>query len=122
MIKNEKSVAHTAVAFLQASFYLLISASPVHNRVEDFDGYMAFIAPKDSDKLWDKANLQLWGVTEDDCPYDLPNDHPAAVLKLTRRAVKSFITSEAADIPKSVSGGYLAQVWERCLLRRTYSS
>ncbi|OBT87126.1 hypothetical protein VE02_02227 [Pseudogymnoascus sp. 03VT05] len=61
------------------------------------------------------------GLTADTNPYELNRDHPAAQeLQLSMKAIQTFVTGK--DVDPTTSGEYLKRIWERCLLRRTYSS
>jgi len=42
-IKNPNTAAHTTVAWLQALFHVLATASVLPNSIRDFKGYMHFI-------------------------------------------------------------------------------
>lgn len=88
------------------------------NSIEDFNGYMHFIDMNRD--LWEADKLLSWGVTKDVNPYTLPDDHPAAILRMTTQAVVRFITGENAR--KKSAGFYLQKVWAKCLIRRTYAS
>ena len=53
-------------------------------------------------------------------PFNLDDTHPAAKLQMTSRATRDWIY--ATRIDPATKGLYLARVWEKCMLRRTYSS
>ena len=117
-IKNPDTAAHTTVAWLQASFHVLATASVLPNGIGDFEGYMHFIDMNRN--LWQDENLQQWKVDKPVNPFDLEDDHPAAVLRMTVQAVQTFITGDDAN--RDNAGFYLQKVWQKCLVRRTYAS
>lgn len=117
-IKNPDTAAHATVAWLQASFHVLATASVLPNGINDFDGYMHFVDMNRD--LWQNDNLAKLKVEKSVNLFDLPDNHPAAVLRMTIQAVKTFITGEDAN--RDNAGFYLQKVWEKCLIRRTYAS
>jgi hypothetical protein len=117
-IKNPDTAAHATVAWLQASFHVLATASVLPNGIGDFEGYMHFVDMNRN--LWQDENLWRWGVDKSVNPYELDDEHPAAVLRMTTQAVKSFITGDDAN--RDNAGFYLQKVWQKCLVRRTYAS
>jgi hypothetical protein len=70
--------------------------------------------------LWSDENLAHWKLDKNVNPFELPDGHPAAKLRLTSQAVRTFITGETAN--KAKSGYYIQKIWGKCLIRRTYAS
>jgi hypothetical protein len=117
-IKNPESQAHATIAWLNASFHILATASVLPNGIQDWDGFMKFVDI--GRNLWSDENLARWNVTKNVNPFELADNHPAAKLRLTSKAVEAFITGETAK--KAKSGFYLQKIWTKCLIRRTYAS
>ena len=80
---------------------------------------MPLIEHQDADAWWTPASLRLMGFEEDRNPYDLDDEHPASKLQKTTRATRDWIYANRID--PTMEGIHLARVWQRCLLRRTYS-
>jgi hypothetical protein len=70
-------------------------------------------------QLWSSETLQNWNVAKDVNPYQLDDHHPAAVLQIIYKAMKTFIIDQP-DATKS--GLYLRKIWRKCMIRRTYAS
>lgn len=116
-IKSKESKAATTIRSLDARFYALISATPINNRIDDSQGYLPLIEPKNVEHLWSNANLATWNVDEHVNPYNL---HPAVVLRATGRAANKFIFSK--DVEDAVKGIRLEKLWEVCMICRRYDS
>ncbi|KAF6227951.1 hypothetical protein HO133_007679 [Letharia lupina] len=89
------------------------------NGVEDFRGYMPLIEPHGAEKWWSPESLREMNFKEDENPYDVPDDHPAAKLQITTKAVKEWIFALRVD--PVTKGVRLAKMWKRILLRRIFS-
>jgi hypothetical protein len=76
-VKNEDTSAHCVLRWLDAPFYVLATASVLPNSIADFDSLMSLVDLDDD--LWTDANLASCNVSKDVNPYDLPENHPAAV-------------------------------------------
>jgi hypothetical protein len=120
LVKNFTAQTSTAVAWLDASFHVCLSATPLHNSHYDFEGFEGFIFSPETEKLWEPANLQQLGVTETDNPFALPPDHPGRRLILTKRAAANFIWHRS--IHKAIQGERLGMIFEQCLIRRSLTS
>ena len=116
-IKNESTGSHSVVRWLNPEFTILATASILPNRITDFQGYMAFIQADPN--LWSDSNLKEWGVDDKVNPFLLADNHPAAVLQMTYKAMEKFIIIH--DEPTR-AGMYLRKVWAKCMIRRTYAS
>lgn len=124
-IKNDETSGHATIRWLNAQFLILATASVAPNRVNDFQGYMEFVDT--GIDLWTDENLRKWEVTDKINPYELADNHPAACLRYTTKAVKKFITNvdkakKPSPAPPDKSGFYMSMVWQRCMIRRTYAS
>lgn len=118
-IKNPLSAMSTTISWLKPSFMVLVTATVLPNSLSDWEGFAQLIQG-DRDP-WTQENLEQKGVSIDTNPYELDRDHPAAQeLQLSMRGIKTWVT--AKDVDPYKSGEYLKKIWERCLLRRTYSS
>jgi hypothetical protein len=118
ILKNEDSQSHITVSWLNVRFLIMATATVLSNSVKDFAGYIKFIEL--GDNLWSADNLRKWNFKPNANPYTLPDNHPASVLRLTARAVNTWITAENADDTKV--GFYLATIWKKVMIRRTYAS
>ncbi|OBT70727.1 hypothetical protein VF21_10289 [Pseudogymnoascus sp. 05NY08] len=117
-IKNASTAISTTIKWMQPPFTILATATVLPNGINDFEGFVNIIQANTD--LWTLENLQQWGVRRDVNPYEPPDDHPAAVLRMTLHAVHTWITGPNASLEKR--GFYLEKAWKRCLLRRTYAS
>ena len=118
-IKNMDTEANVSLHWLNASFYLFLTATSMSAGANDFEGYLKLLERPDLN-LYDERNLKAWDVEDWVNPYRLNDDHPAAVLRLTRRAAKEFIFRNS--IAPQLKEDYVRQIWKQCLLRRTYTS
>jgi hypothetical protein len=120
VIKNDTTASHCTVRWLNSPFILLVTASVLPNRIEDFAGYIPFLEPLE--ELWSSENLQKWGKVDGPNlnPFLFADDDPACCLRMTTRAVKRWITGEKKNLKKA--GYYLGMIWEQCMIRRTYAS
>lgn len=118
-LKNEETASHNAVQWLEAPFIAMATtASVLPNRLEDFTGYPQFIGMPDS--LWEPDSLRRLCVTKNISPFNLADNHPAAILRLTPIAVSRFIT--AKKVNKSIASAHLVQVWGKLMVWATYTS
>ena len=104
-MKNPYACART-VDWLKASFHILATASVLPNSIQDFDGFMKFVNM--GQDLWSDESLARLKVSKTVNPFDLPDEHPATILRLTARAVSTFITGDTANPEKA--GFYLQKV------------
>lgn len=117
-IKSPSTGINTAIQWLESPFTVMVTATVLPNDITDCEGYIQLV--EGGRDLWNPANLQKWEVSEDVNPFELPDDHPAAVLRLSLQAVKNWITGPKADTLKR--SFYLQKIWKKCLVRRTYVS
>jgi hypothetical protein len=118
LVKNPDTAAHATVAWLKASFHILVTASVLPSGIPDWEGFQKFIDINRN--LWDPTNLARLGVTMACNPYTLPDDHPACELRMTTRAAETYVTNPT--VPRALAGFYLGKIWRKCLIRRTYES
>ena len=69
VIKNATTASHTMVRWLKSPFTILVTASVLPNRVNDFKGYMEFIQADPA--LWNEDQLHEWGVKR--CKFIRPS-------------------------------------------------
>ena len=110
---------HISLECLYASKYIIVTATPMPNGVESFGGYMPFLESREADEWWSPESLADMDFEEDANPYDLADDHPAAKLQLTRKAVKDWIYALRVD--PVTKGARLQKIWKRVMIRRTNS-
>lgn len=80
------------IYWLDATFYVLATATPIPNGVMDFKGYMRLIEMPEAEEWWSPESLFAMGLEEDVDPYlSIPDDHPGVKLRLTEIAAKNFI-------------------------------
>ena len=120
IIKQTSNKTSIAIKWLKAQFHILVTATPIPNGIDDWRGYMPLIEHQDADAWWTPGSLAVMGFAEDRNPYELDDGHPASKLQMTTRAARDWIY--AARIDPTMKGIHLAWVWQRCMLRRTYSS
>lgn len=89
LVKNSNSNQACAVAWLDADFHVCLTATPIYNSLEDFSGFLPLLLPRTS--IWTEENLKRFGVDETVNPFDLPHDHPASILQLSKKAQDKFI-------------------------------
>ena len=123
LIRNLHALSSVAIGWLKASFNLCLSATPLFNSIEDFQGFVPLLFKPGGD-LWGPESLKKMGLADtlakDINPFKLPDDHPGAVLRCTSEAIAKYIYHDS--VGSAVAGFRLGQVWERCLIRRTFSS
>ena len=120
MAKTLGANIHISLEWLYASKHIIVIATPMSNGVEDFRGYMPFLEFREADEWWSPESLADMDFDEDANLYDLADDHPAAKLQLTRRAVKDWIYALRVD--PVTKGARLQKIWKRVMIRRTNSS
>ena len=120
VLKNLSAYGSTAVLWLAAYHYIMLTATPIPNGVADWGGYMPFIEPKDADLLWGEESLRNLGFAADQNPFDLHDQHPAAKLQFTTRAFKDWVAHRRIEPVRQ--GAHLERIWRKAILRRTMSS
>lgn len=118
VVKNAGSGINVSIQWLESPFTVMVTATVLPNDISDSEGYIHLI--EGGRNLWNPLSLQTLGVSDDVNPFELPDDHAAAALMLTLRAVKTYITAPQANPQKR--SFYLQKVWRKCLIRRTYVS
>jgi hypothetical protein len=115
-LRNLSSLQAITVSWLNAEFNLLLTATPLFNRVEDFKGLMPLIIPSKNDRLWNQFKVEPTFN-----PFQVPDCDPKAVLCLTHRAIDRFIWNDPGLLGGAV-GHHIEKIWQHCLLRRCLSS
>ena len=117
-VRNKESLAHIAIQFMNCSFNVLCSATPLFTGVRDGFGLAALIEPR--------PVLNFPITTPDgaifekkDDPFKVPDDHPAAVLRLTSAAFATFVLTLEDSVEQ---GRRLEQIWSQYLICRRYTS
>lgn len=105
-MKNRETQTASAVLWLEPKFYLLLTATPISNRIEDFLGYAPLIF--NDSGAWSLENLEKLGAQKATNPFELANDHPAIVLRYTKLAIKKYIYGE--DVYPTVAGYRLGKI------------
>lgn len=91
LLKTVAAKSSIAVQCLKADFHIISTASPLPDGILDWKGYMPLIESLHADQWWSRASLPALGVEEDVDPFSVPDNHPAAKLRYTTRAVKDFV-------------------------------
>ena len=120
IIKQTNNKTSICTKWLKANFHILVTAIPIPNGIEDWKGYMPFLEHQDAESWWTRDALDGMGFEEDMNPYAFDDGHPAAKLQMTTRATRDWIYANRID--PAMKGLYLSKVWQKCMLRRTYSS
>jgi hypothetical protein len=79
-IKNMDTAGHTTIAWLNAEYHLLITASVLGNRLSDYISFARLIQPS-PDQLATDANFQQWSIDKTTNPFELADNHPGAILR-----------------------------------------
>lgn len=119
-LKSLTSHGNYALRWLSTSFNILATGTPIPNGPDDIKGLLPFLERPESESWWTPAILKDMGVDSKVNPYSLSDDHPAARLRITARAVDYWIhSSRWSSVEK---GQRIHQIWKRCMIRRTHSS
>ncbi|KAM5480548.1 hypothetical protein McanMca71_002413 [Microsporum canis] len=118
LVKNRETQTASVVLWLEPKFYLLLTATPISNRIEDFLGYAPLIF--NDSGAWSLEGLEKLGAQKATNPFELANDHPAIVLRYTELAIKKYIYGE--DVYPTVAGYRLGKNFEGCLIKRSFAS
>ena len=102
------------------AFYILLSATPMPNEISDIKGFLKLIQRKDAGRLWMEDTWIERGIKANTSPYTVPDDHPAAILRMTAKAADKQIFSSTVN--PHIQGAKLAMVLRRCLIGRSYTS
>ena len=120
LIKSFAADVSVTVEWLRASRHIMVSASLIPNGIADWYGYMSLVQAFDAEDWWSDASLSEMHFQSDQDPYLLADDHPAAKLQLTKRAVKDFILTHRVN--PAEQGARLARIWKKLVIRRTPQS
>ncbi|UDD59055.1 hypothetical protein AFCA_006473 [Aspergillus flavus] len=113
-LRNSDTSQSRAVHWLKASFYLLLTATPIYNSREDVRGYipLLFRPPSQGDMHMLK---ELGGDI-----FKLPPEDPARNVCCTKMAVEEYILDN--NVPPMVAGERLRVIFGQIMVRRTLSS
>jgi SNF2 family DNA or RNA helicase len=117
LAKNEEAHINVATGWLEASFYVLATATPLHNSIFDFSGFLKLIQQPENARLITTGSFELRYRRGSD-PFKLEPHHAAAKLALTTTAFKEFVLPK----DKVAQGLALERIWSKCLIRRNYES
>lgn len=92
------------------------AATPFYNSVNDFFTLVRFISPiKDYYNTGSITEVVIgWE------PFQVPDDDPAAILRLSHSTIEKFIASP--DVDSLAAGVLIGLVMRMCMIRRTLSS
>lgn len=88
LLKSFAADISVTVHWQRVTHFIMISATLIPNDILDWLGYMPFIKSSDAEDWWSDASLAEMHFEQDQDPFLVPDDHPAAKLQLTKRAVK----------------------------------
>ncbi|GMG25245.1 unnamed protein product [Aspergillus oryzae] len=113
-LRNSDTSQSRAVHWLKASFYLLLTATPIYKSREDVRGYipLLFRPPSQGDMHMLK---ELGGDI-----FKLPPEDPARNVCCTKMAVEEYILDN--NVPPMVAGERLRVIFGQIMVRRTLSS
>ena len=102
-MKFESTDKSIAVSWLNATDYVMVSATPIPNGIDYWLGYMTFIEPFQAEGWWLERSLRQMNFREDMDPFLLPDEHPAAKLRINKSATKDWIlTRQISPAEKGV--------------------
>jgi hypothetical protein len=117
-VRNNDSLAHIAIKFMDCPFTVLCSATPLFTGIRDNFGLAALIEPRPvlnfPIRTPDGATFK-----KNDDPFEVADDHPAAVLRLTSASFAAFVLSLEDSVEQ---GRRLEQIWSQYLICRRYTS
>ena len=120
LLKSLSADVSNSVLWLNALRYIMISATLIPNGISDWLGYMPFAEPFDADEWWSERSLAEMRFRDDEDPFSVPDEHVAAKLQLTVRAVKDWILTHRID--PAEQGFRMAKMWKKLVIRRTPQS
>ena len=116
-IKRRDSQGSLAVQWLHANFVGLATATPAHNRIDDWRGYLIFCQPRNAPT---DARLSAWHAKNPHFnPYEVERDATSAILGMFNTWADKYIF-KAEDA--ALAGVYLGKVMQFFVVRRTYST
>ena len=120
VVKSAVSDYNVSIQWLKADFILCVTNTPLKNSLENIDEYIVLCESDEAEKWWENEQLTEWHVNDWINSYTLRDDHPAARLRLTKRAVNEFIARDAYD--QATLSSWLSQIFKKMLLKRTHAS
>ncbi|KAL8881663.1 MAG: hypothetical protein Q9198_001176 [Flavoplaca austrocitrina] len=122
--KNIETATHQTILWLDASFIIPATATPVINHVRDYTGLINLIQKRGQ---WHPANLQRLGVSKHVDPYaDSYDDDDEEGLNKEIRDLRCTTVAYhrlVAECPKPALAGHrLEKAYAMSMLRRTYMS
>ena len=117
-VRNSDSLAHIAIKFMDCSFTVLCTATPLFTGIRDNFGLMALIEPRPTLNYPIRTPDGTIFKKNDD-PFVVPDDHPAAVLRLTSAAFAAYVLTSQDSVEQ---GRRLEQIWSQFLICRRYTS
>ena len=117
-VRNPNCLASIAVVNIDCRFNILVSATPLFSGIRDNFGLLKIIQP-----IF-KLSYPVSGpdgtmFSKNDNPFDLPDDHPAAIFRLTAGSFSAFVLNLTDSVKQ---GRRLEAIWQHCLLYRRYTS
>ncbi|GAB1199547.1 hypothetical protein APSETT444_008897 [Aspergillus pseudonomiae] len=113
-LRNSDTSQSQVVYWLKASFYLLLTATPIYNSREDMRGYipLLFHPPSQADKdILKKLGRDV---------FKLPPENPARYICCTGEAVEEYILDR--KVPPMTAGERLRVVFGLTMIRRALTS
>jgi hypothetical protein len=100
---------------MDCPFTVLRSATPLFTGIRDNFALMALIKPQPTLN----QNSQWHDLQEERYPFVVPDDHPAAILRLTSAAFAAYVLTLQDSVGQ---GRRLEQIWSQFLICRRYTS
>ena len=97
VLKSFEAQGSLALRWLKVGMYVVVSATPMPNGIEDWAGYMSFIEHLDADQWWEEASLNAMGFAHVLNPYDVNSNHPAAKLVRTEHWAAAWPGTDSAE-------------------------
>jgi SNF2 family DNA or RNA helicase len=118
MARNKQSGVHRTLTWLDADFYLLATATPFYNTITDFRGYIPFLFS--SKPIWDDLEDEHDLDVSTTDPFEVPDDHHAAIGRFTSEAVGRYILRRG--ISAETAGANMRKILQELMIHRTYYS
>jgi SNF2 family DNA or RNA helicase len=117
-LRNPESETHRAIQWLKPDFYLLLTATPFYNALQDFRGYVPLLFKQPSS--YTAKHLADLGLSEKSNVFSPDIDPAAHHLRFTEEAMNKFVLATNVDSEKA--GMWLRSVLPELMIRRTLSS
>lgn len=112
MLRNSQSRVHRTLTWLNADFYILVTATPFYNAIADFHGYVPF--------LFCPELISRSSNVSSTNSFEVPDDDPAAVCRFTHEAVSRYILRRGTSA--ETAGANMRKILQDLMIRRTYFS